>query len=132
MVATYFKGSLKTDALEVTGVVTVDGIATDNAAITATGNDTTQSVTATKASGTVTTGALTTAANAKTAVVITLPGVVAGDLVFVTLAGGTNTVSVGVFSAIATTNTVTVTLINGINATTALNGTVKFHYLVVS
>lgn len=103
----------------------------DYAAQAATGNDTTQTATITKWAGTVTTGALTTAANAQTSVVLTLTGVVAGNLVLVTLAGGTNTTPVYCFSAVATTNTVTVILQNGVNATTALNGTVAFHYLIV-
>lgn len=101
----------------------------DSAAVAATGNDTTQTATVTKQAGTITTGALTTAANATTAVALTLTGVAAGDLVYVTMAGGTNTVAVYCQSAIATTDTITVTLRNGINATTALNGTVAFHYL---
>ena len=101
----------------------------DSATQAATGNDTTQSATVTKMAGTVTTGALTTAANADTAVVLTLTGVAAGDLVFVTLAGGTNTTSVVVKSAIATSNTITVVLRNDVLVTTALNGTVAFHYL---
>jgi hypothetical protein len=101
----------------------------DSAAVAATGNDTTQTATVTKMAGTITTGALTTAANATTEVVLTLTGVAAGDIVLVTPAGGTNTVAVYVQSAIATENTITVTLRNGVNATTALNGTVAFHYL---
>lgn len=100
----------------------------DSAAVAATGNDTTQSATVTKYAGTITTGALTTAANATTAVVLTLTGVVAGDIVLCTLAGGTNTTSVVVNSAISTTNTITVVLRNGVLTTTALNGTVAFHY----
>lgn len=101
----------------------------DSAAVAATGNDTTQTATVTKMAGTITTGALTTAANATTDVVLTLTGVAANDLVLVTMAGGTNTIAVYAQSAIATTNTITVKLRNGINATTALNGTVAFHYL---
>jgi hypothetical protein len=101
----------------------------DSAAVSATGNDTTQSATVTKMAGTITTGALTTAANADTAVVLTLTGVAAGDIILVTLAGGTNTTSVVVKSAIATTDTITVVLRNDVLITTALNGTVKFHYL---
>jgi hypothetical protein len=101
----------------------------DSANVSATGNDTTQTATVTKMAGTITTGALTTAANATTAVVLTLTGVAAGDKVLVTMAGGTNTTAVYCQSAIATTNTITVVLRNGVNATTALDGTVAFHYL---
>ena len=93
-----------------------------------TGDDTTQSGTVTKGCGTITTGALTTAAAGSTAVVLTLTGVVAADPVFVTQAGGTNTRSYEVFSAITTTDTITVTLRN-VDLVNALNGTVKFHYL---
>jgi len=100
----------------------------DNANVSATGNDTTQTVTATKQSGIVTTGALTTAAAAVTEVVITLAGVVAGDVCLATLAGGTNTTPVEIASVVCTTNTITVTLRNAIQSVTALNGTVAFHY----
>ncbi|MFZ2956972.1 MAG: hypothetical protein WA705_08795, partial [Candidatus Ozemobacteraceae bacterium] len=101
----------------------------DSAAVAATGNDTTQTAAITKMAGTITTGALTTAANATTAVVLTLTGVATGDIILTTLAGGTNTTSVTVNSAIATTNTITVVLRNDVLVTTALNGTVAFHYL---
>jgi hypothetical protein len=99
----------------------------DSAAVAATGNDTTQTATVTKMAGVVTTGALTTAANNTTDVVLTLTGVAAGDLVFVTLNGGNNTASVDVFSATCTTNTITVKLRNV--SAGALNGTVGFSYL---
>lgn len=142
---TYFKGGLKADTLEVGGAVSLPGtttvddlvvgtggtVAVDNAAVSATGNDTTQTATVTKVAGTITTGALTTAANGATSVVLTLAGVAAGDLVLVTGAGGTNTTPYNIESAIATTDTITVVIRNSVNATTALNGTVKFHYLLV-
>ena len=113
----------------ITGVTEIVALKVDGAAASATGNDTTQTATITKMSGTITTGALTTAANATTDVVLTLTGVAAGDLCFVTLAGGTNTVTVELDSAICTANTITVKVRNGVLATTALNGTVAFHYL---
>ena len=100
----------------------------DYAAVSATGNDTTQTATITKACGTITTGSLTTAAGASTAVALTLTGVVAGDPVLVTKCGGTNTRSWDDFSVITTTDTITVTLRN-IDLINALNGTVKFNYL---
>ena len=112
-------------------VGTGGSVAIDNAAVSATGNDTTQTATVTKAAGTITTGALTTAANSTTSVVLTLTGVAAGDIILATCAGGTNTTPVYVQSAVATTDTITVKLRNGVNATTALNGTVAFHYLWV-
>lgn len=117
---TYFKNLLKADKYSVT-----------KADITTTGDNTTQTGTGTALAGTVTTGALTTAANGTTSVVLTISGVVAGSLVLVTLAGGTNTVACYCQSAVATTDTVTVVLRNGVNATTALNGTVKFHFEVI-
>ena len=100
----------------------------DYAAVSATGNDTTQTATITKACGTITTGALTTAAGGSTDVALTLTGVVAGDPVFVSKCGGTNTRTVDDYSVITTTNTITVTLRN-IDLISALNGTVKFNYL---
>ena len=99
----------------------------DYAAVSATGNDTTQTATVTKAVGTITTGALTTAAGSSTAVVLTLTGVAAGDPVFITKSGGTNTRTVDDFSVITTTDTITVTLRN-IDLISALNGTIKFNY----
>lgn len=131
MVATYFKGDLKTDNLEVTGDITADGIAVEVAAVAATGNDTTQTATVTTKAGRVTTGALTTAANGATSVVLTLTGLAAGSVVLVSGAGGTNTTPVYIQSAVATLDTITVVIRNGVNATTALNGTVAFSYLVV-
>lgn len=99
----------------------------DHANTSATGNDTTQSATVTKQCGTITTGALTTAAGASTAVVLTLTGVTAGDPVFVTMCGGTNTKSVVDLATITTTNTITVTLRN-FDLLAAADGTVKFNY----
>jgi hypothetical protein len=128
---TYFKGSLKTDDLIVTGTTEQSGLSVAGANVAATGNDTTQAATIATFAGTVTTGALTTAANAATSVVLTIAGVTAGDVVLCVGAGGTNTTPVYVQSAVATSDTVTVVLRNGVNATTALNGTVAFHYLVI-
>ena len=100
----------------------------DYAAVSATGNDTTQTATITKACGAITTGSLTTAAGASTAVALTLTGVVAGDPVLISKCGGTNTRTADDFSVITTTDTITVTLRN-IDLINALNGTVKFNYL---
>lgn len=113
-----------------TGIVMGAGstIDADYAAVSATGNDTTQSATVTKACGTITTGALTTVAGGSTAVVLTLTGVVAGDPVFVSKCGGTNTRTVDDFSVITTTDTITVTLRN-VDLINAMNGTIKFNYL---
>jgi ammonia channel protein AmtB len=100
----------------------------DSANATTTGDDTTQSATVTKQAGKVTTAALTTAAGASTDIVLTLSGVVAGDLVFVSPAGGTNTKNVLVTGAVATTDTITITVQN-IDAADPLDGTVALNYL---
>ena len=102
----------------------------DHGAVSATGNDTTQSATVTKAWGTITTGSLTTAAAGSTDVVLTLTGVTAGDPVFVTPAGGTNTRTYEILAVITTTNTITVTIRN-VDLINALNGTIKFYYFWV-
>lgn len=119
---------------DVTGFrnVTATSFLTTKASVAATGNDTTQTATVTTYAGIITTGALTTAANAATSVVLTLTGLAAGSIVQVCGAGGTNTTPVYVQSAVATLNTITVVLRNGVNATTALNGTVAFSYVVVA
>lgn len=118
-------------AQSIGGVKTFDSVLITKAAVSATGNDTTQTATVTTQAGIITTGALTTAANAATSVVLTLSGLVAGSIVQVSGAGGTNTTPVYIQSAVATTNTITVVIRNGVNATTALNGTVAFSYVVV-
>lgn len=119
--------TVKALTFDVGGTINVD-----SAAVAATGDNTTQTATVTKMAGTITTGALTTAANASTSVVLTLVGVAAGDLCFTTLSlatSGQNTTSVELDSAVCTTDTITIKIRNGVLATTALNGTVKFHYL---
>lgn len=78
----------------------------------------------------VTSEALTTAAGASQAFVITLTGVAATDLAFVTPCGGTNTREHIQYKAICTSNTITVTVSN-IGPTNALNGTVKFNLWVL-
>lgn len=85
--------------------------------------------TVTKYAVQVTSEALTTAAGASQAFVITLTGVAATDLAFVTPAGGTNTREHIQYKAICTSNTVTVTLSN-IGPTNAVNGTVIFNLIV--
>jgi hypothetical protein len=78
----------------------------------------------------VTTEALTTAAGASQACVLTLTGVAATDLAFVTLAGGTNTRLLLGTQAVCTSNTITVTITNH-EPTNAINGTVIFNLWVV-
>ena len=86
--------------------------------------------TLTKYAAVITTEALTTAGAASQAFTITLTGVAAGDLAFVTDVGGTNTVRNYTYTAATTTNTITVTVYNN-TAATALNGTLKFNLLVL-
>lgn len=86
--------------------------------------------TLTKWAGVITTEALTTAAGASQAFVLTLTGVAAGDLAFVTRCGGTNTNKSYNYDAVTTTNTVTVTVYNN-HASGALDGTLKFNLWVL-
>lgn len=80
--------------------------------------------------GTVTTEALTTAAGASQAFTLTVAGVMAGDIVMVTRAGGTNTRKALDFEAVTTLNTITVTMYNS-EPTNAVNGTIIFNYMVL-
>lgn len=77
-----------------------------------------------------TTPALTTAAGASQAEVITLAGVAATDIAFVTVAGGTNTRKNINLEAVCTSNTVTVTIYNS-EPTNAINGTVIFNVMIL-
>lgn len=86
--------------------------------------------TITKYACVVTSEALTTAAGSSQAFAITLSGVAAGDLAFVTRAGGTNTRRSYNYDAVTSTDTVTVTVYNN-EPTNALNGTLKFNLWVL-
>lgn len=77
-----------------------------------------------------TTPSLSTAGAASQAEVITLVGTAATDIVFLTLAGGTNTVKNITLSAVCTTDTITVNIYNN-TAATALNGTVIFNLWIL-
>lgn len=77
-----------------------------------------------------TTPSLTTAAAASQAEVITLTGVAAADIAFVTVAGGTNTRKNINLEAVCTTNTVTVTIYNS-EPTNAINGTIIFNVWIL-
>lgn len=70
-----------------------------------------------------TTESLTTANGATTTLTITKSGVVAGDLIFLSWMGGSNTGGVPYFSAVGTTNTVTITARNLAIVANAFNGT---------
>lgn len=91
----------------------------------------TNAATITKYAAVITTEALTTAHTAAATLVITKVGVEAGDLVFISPAGGTNTGGVPVFNAVCTANTVTITLRNNAIATNAFNGTFIFNLLIL-
>lgn len=86
--------------------------------------------TLTKYAAVITSEALTTAAGSAETFVLTLTGVAAGDIVFITRAGGTNTRLNYSIDAVTTTNTVTITLQNN-EPTNALNGTVILNVLVL-
>jgi hypothetical protein len=133
--------------LAVTGTQTVTGAVTHTGVVTfnsdpvigagktinldsATATLVSNAATITKYAVQVTTEALTTAAGAAQAFVLTLTGVAATDLIFVQGAGGTNTREHIVYKAIATTNTVTVT-VNNIGPTNAINGTLIFNVWVL-
>lgn len=78
----------------------------------------------------ITSEALTTAAGASQAFTITLTGAAAGDIAYVTKAGGTNTRKNYQLEAVMTTNTCTVTLYNT-EPTNAINGTVIFNLMIL-
>lgn len=117
------------------GVVTFNANPTFGAGYTlnldsATATLSSNAATVTKYAVVVTSEALTTAAGASQAFAITLTGVAAGDLAFVTAAGGTNTRKNYTLEAVTSTNTVTVTLYNT-EPTNAINGTVIFNLWVL-
>lgn len=114
--------SLNIAGLNVVGVARLDY---DSEAATLVSN----AATLTKWAAVVTTEALTTAAGAAQAFVLTKTGVAAGDIVTVQAAGGTNTRKHYMYEAVATTNTVTVT-VNNIGPTNALNGTLIFNVVI--
>lgn len=78
----------------------------------------------------VTTPALTTAAGASQAEVITLTGLAATDIVFLTRAGGTNTRKNFDLEGVCTSNTLTVTIYNN-EPTNAINGTIIFNVWIL-
>lgn len=102
----------------------------DSEAISCTGTGGTSTATLTKQAGVVTTASITTAGGATHVITITKTGVAAGDLVWITKAGGTNTGTENYsYKAVTSTDTITVTLSNH-TAATALNGTCIFNILV--
>lgn len=87
-------------------------------------------LTISKMAGVITTEALTTAGAGSQAIVLTNTLIAAGDIILLTLAGGTNTVKNITFQAVATANTGTITVYNN-TAATALNGTLIINFLVI-
>lgn len=77
----------------------------------------------------VTTESLSTAAGASQALTLTLTGVAATDMAFVTDVGGLNTRYTYQYKAVCTTNTITITVYNS-GPTNALNGTLVFNVAV--
>lgn len=76
-----------------------------------------------------TTPSLSTASGATQAEVITLTGLAATDIAFVTAAGGTSTVQDYNVTAVCTTNTLTVTIYN--TGGSSLNGTLIFNVMIL-
>lgn len=77
----------------------------------------------------VTTPSLSTASGSTQTEVLTLAGIAATDLVFVTAAGGTSTVQDYNVTAVCTTNTVTLTIYN--TGASALNGTLILNVMIL-
>jgi hypothetical protein len=87
--------------------------------------------TITKYAAKITTESLTTAHTASATLTLTLAGVVAADLAFAQIAGGTNSAGLPVISkVVCTTNTVTITLTNYAVTTNAFNGTFIINLVV--
>lgn len=122
--AVVLDSSLNVAGVNVLGVARLD---LDSATATLSSN----AATITKWSAVITTESLTTAHTAAATLVITKVGVAAGDLVFTSHVGGTNTQGVPVFNAVCTTDTVTITLRNNAIATNAFNGTFIFNMFIL-
>lgn len=95
-----------------------------------TGTAVSNALTISKMAGVITTEALTTAGGANQAIVLTNTVIAAGDVILITLAGGTNTTKNITLQAVATANTGTITIYNN-TAATALNGTLIINFLVI-
>lgn len=109
--------------------LSVFGLRIDDGVKTVTANA--GAATLNKASGKVTSEALTTAAGGVYTLTLTNSTVAAGDLVFASLANGTNTTgSPGVVRVTPGTGTVTIAVRNG-DASAALNGTVIVSFMVL-
>lgn len=141
MAATHFSGPVvSTAGFEgaVTGAVTGD-VTADNATVTNLTIDTgTKTATATagaatlsKTSGKVTSEALTTAAAAAYTLTITNTTIAATDLVFASVANGTNSAGVPVISRVTPGSGSVVIVVQNEHASAAFNGTIVVSFMVV-
>jgi len=129
------------DTVSLDGAQTITGVKTFNAnPVIGSGNTvklgaatatlSSNAATITKYACQVTTESLSTAAGSSQALTITLTGVAATDMAFVTKAGGTNTRHNYQLEAVCTSNTVTVTVYNT-EPTNALNGPLIFNLWIL-
>lgn len=138
---TEIEAVLDDDVVHNTGAETIAGVKTfsdtpvlgagttinlDSATATLSSN----AATLTKFADVITTESLTTVAGSSQDFTLTLTGVAATDLTFLTPCGGTNTRRAVSYEARCTSNTVTVTVFNN-EPTNALNGTLKFNLWVL-
>lgn len=118
------KGNAGFSALELLGLRDTFGITTG------TGTAVTNAVTINAKAGVITTEALTTAGGGNQAITLTNSKISVGDMIFVQVAGGTNTVQNITFKATAAAGSATITVYNN-TAATALNGTIILNFYVI-
>ncbi len=95
-----------------------------------TGTCTTNAVTINKMAGVITTESLTTASAASQDITLTNSKIASGDLVLVSVMGGTNTTKAVTLEVVPGTGSAVIKLTNN-RAVTALDGTVKIGFLVI-
>ena len=107
-----------------------------NGSLASTGTVANGSTTINFPSGVITTGSLTTGTAATTSFDLVSTYISAGSVIVATLAGGTNTGGLAVLSGVnaAVTGSATITIVNADSrpAGTALNGTLKINFSVLS
>jgi hypothetical protein len=109
-------------------VMELDGLASE----LGTGTTSSSAVTVSDYIGKITTEALTTAQDSKETITWTNTLVAAADLVFVTLANGSNTQGTPVIQTVTpAAGSVTVVIANKHSTAQSLNGTLKLSFLVV-
>jgi hypothetical protein len=109
-------------------IMELDGLASE----LATGTTSSSAVTVSDLIGKITTEALTTAQDSKETITWTNTLVAAADLVFVTLANGTNTQGTPVIQTVTpAAGSVTVVIANKHATAQSLNGTLKLSFMVV-